>query len=236
MSADLPASCTRPVSRPAVSPRISYGSSSCQESSQTGLRGTVDRAGVTAGVTKLNVCTSRDRAVRKRLHSAEKISNGTPGFKALECLISSNLICSSCDIFAAGAIFICLLLRKHAFFMQNTPADGIFEMCCLYGFNRVKEEALNLGMNLKITTADILLSTTDEAVKVSLSSNVHMQDMSNLYEGTWLPEPDLFHRLRRTADLDCFSLPAFDLLAGLLALSPAQRISSEGALSHSFLQ
>ena len=86
----------------------------------------------------------------------------TPGYKPLESLLESDLISSAVDIFAAGSIYVLLLLRKEIFFVQNTPGAGIMELCKLFGAHRVSEVALHLG---KTVTIKLNSSSTEREMK-----------------------------------------------------------------------
>ena len=145
---------------------------------------------------------------------------GTPGYKPLESLLESDLISSAVDIFAAGSIYVLLLLRKEIFFVQNTPGEGIMELCKLFGAHRVSEVALHLGKTVTI--------------KLNSSTEREMKDLSDTKAEV------IFCRLRSTSSA-CperlwFSLCAFDLLKDLLALSPSRRKTAAGALCHRFFK
>ena len=174
-----------------IAPRLFYNTSSCIQPMPIG-----------------RLTHSYDTEQNAQFKLPYKRLRGTRGYKPLETLIESDLISSAIDIYAAGCIMILLLLRKESFFIQNSDAEGIMEMCFLYGANRVSQVALNLGKKLTIKMINYASLETE------------MQELSHIKEA------DIFGRLRVSSDPNSFSPETFKFLSTLLTLSPTKRISA----------
>lgn len=109
---------------------------------------------------------------------------------------------------------VLLLLKKQDFFVQETPAAGIYELIMVYGYQHVVRGATLLGKTLSVSIDPQLEDALNKSSKRKKTERGAIRDM-------------------RPAD-SLFSTKSFDLLASLLRLLPLDRYSAQMALSHSF--
>ncbi|XP_072015485.1 cell division cycle 7-related protein kinase-like [Amphiura filiformis] len=187
---------------------------------------------------------------------------GTPGFRSPEVLLKHPHQTTAVDMWAAGVIFLSILSGRYPFFKAQDDMTALTQIMSIFGTDAMMQAAQRYGKNLICGVRLPALNLkhmceqlrnpqdVDESPKRRRRSNsserstpqestTRKQRSPNSKSG---PSPKVEggssrrKESRSPTDKDCvFPDSAYDLLARMLELDPARRISAEDALKHSFL-
>ncbi|XP_058446604.1 cell division cycle 7-related protein kinase [Malaya genurostris] len=189
-----------------------------------------------------NICL-----VKKEMQASRA---GTPGYRPPEVLLKYPDQTTVVDIWAAGVMFMSILSRCYPFFKNSDDFHSLAEIITVFGDQRIKKTAIQLGRHVKTAQRKQPLDLRklcmrlrfrfrrlrarqqqdqDETVTTFANScdNCQQRLVECLCEHS---------EANRDFSEDEYSEKAYDLLHKLLEINPHNRVSAEEALKHPFFQ
>lgn len=194
--------------------------------------------------------------IKKEVHASRA---GTPGYRPPEVLLKHPGQTQAVDMWAIGVIMISILSACYPFFKGADDFTALAEMITIFGDEAIKKAALSMSrhvchsqkkrplhlrklcIRLRNRSGASTISTTDTSRRHATASagqaaaaTLRHTVCDNCQQIA--PECLCQHSpLNMDFAADIFPASAYDLMARLLCINPAQRISAEEALQHPFL-
>lgn len=154
---------------------------------------------------------------------------GTPGFRAPEVLAKSIVQTTAIDVWSAGVIYASLLTGRYPFFPFRSDNDMIALCEILVALRRDSEKRIveqfkHFHKRVELVHFRKWLARDVDDVTSSSSDSMRSQ------YGAGLGLSNIVKIVRPNVSTD-----AMDLLHKCLTISPVERITARGALSHPFL-
>ena len=152
---------------------------------------------------------------------------GTRGFRAPEILLRHprHHLCGTSDVWNAGVIFLSLLTQRYPVFDRSDSEEALVQLMALLGpQSHMGDTNITLdNLNLQRAAEDAdFLSPASTTAEQTDTSKADMQ-FPSLEEYCWLSTERHWPS------------EAFDLLRGLLAFDPHERLTARQAIHHPFL-
>lgn len=188
-----------------------------------------------------NICL-----VKKEMQASRA---GTPGYRPPEVLLKYPDQTSVVDIWAAGVMLLSILSRCYPFFKNLDDFHSLAEIITVFGDQRIKKTAVQLGRHVKISQRKQPLDLRKLCMRLRFrfrrlrarqqEAEQPMTTFANSCDNCQqrLDECLCEHSdSNRDFSEDEFPDSVYDLLYKLLEINPHNRISAEEALMHPYFQ
>lgn len=188
-----------------------------------------------------NICL-----VKKEMQASRA---GTPGYRPPEVLLKYPDQTTVVDIWAAGVMLLSILSRCYPFFKNSDDFHSLAEIITVFGDQRIKKTAVQLGRHVKTGQRKQPLDLRKLCMRLrfrfrrlrarQLEAEPPMTTFANSCDNCQqrLDECLCEHSdSNRDFSEDEFPDSVYDLLYKLLEINPHNRISAEEALRHPYFQ
>ncbi|XP_058823498.1 cell division cycle 7-related protein kinase [Topomyia yanbarensis] len=189
-----------------------------------------------------NICL-----VKKEMQASRA---GTPGYRPPEVLLKYPDQTTVVDIWAAGVMFMSILSRCYPFFKNSDDLHSLAEIITVFGDQRIKKTAIQLGRHVKTAQRKQPLDLRKLCLRLRFRfRRIRARQQQDADETATTFANSCDNCQLRLAECLCehseanrdfsedeYSERAYDLLHKLLEINPHNRISAEEALNHPFFQ
>lgn len=174
---------------------------------------------------------------------------GTPGYRPPEVLLKYTDQTTAVDIWAVGVIFMSILSRCYPFFKNSDDFHSLAELITVFGDQRIKKTAIQLGRCVKTAQRKQPLDLRKLCLRLRFRfrrlrpRQQYPEELISTFANTCdncqqrLDECLCEHSEgNRDFSEDEYPDSAYELLKRLLDINPHNRISAEEALNHPFFQ
>lgn len=191
--------------------------------------------------------------IKKEVHASRA---GTPGYRPPEVLLKNPEQTTAVDMWAIGVIMISILSACYPFFKGADDFTALAEMITVFGDEAIKKAALSMSrhvchsqkkrplhlrklcIRLRSRSGANTICTTDTTRRPPVPPPPPSSSRHSVCDNCQQISPECLCQhspLNMDFTTDIFPASAYDLMARLLCINPAQRISAEEALQHPFL-